>query len=169
MDVKTGDKVKTGEKIGEVGATGSAIGSHLHFEVRISNPGLDQGLNPELFISLLDNQPLTPSGILIGNILDYQKQKVSQNKLVIQPVENGRIMIDKAYYLETYATDAPISDPNWQENFSISNLPVGNYRVSTYINKEFIEKYISINENSLTFISIFPDKVTESDLVKNYP
>jgi len=72
-------------------------------------------------------------------------------------VDNGRVMIDKAYYLETYATDVP-SDPNWQENFSISNLPVGNYRVSTYINKEFIEKYISINENSLTFISIFPDK-----------
>ncbi len=157
MDVKTGDKVKTGEKIGEVGATGSAIGSHLHFEVRLNGPGLDQRLNPELFISLTDNQPLTPSGILIGNILDYQKQKVSQNKLVIQPVENGRVMIDKAYYLETYAADVP-SDPNWLENFSISNLPVGNYRVSTYINKEFIEKYISINENSLTFISIFPDK-----------
>ena len=34
--VKTGDTVRQGEKIGEVGGTGNVTGPHLHFEVRVS-------------------------------------------------------------------------------------------------------------------------------------
>jgi hypothetical protein len=155
--VKPGDIVKEGEIIGEVGATGSAIGSHLHFEVRIDGSNLENRLNPELFLTLLETQPETPSGILVGNILDNQQQKVPDNKFVIQPIVNGHIITEKAYYLETYAMNVP-SDPNWQENFVLSNIPVGDYRLSTFINNQFLEKFITIKEKSMTFISLFPDK-----------
>jgi murein DD-endopeptidase MepM/ murein hydrolase activator NlpD len=41
-----GQRVKQGEKIGEVGETGRAFGSHVHFEVRKN----DVRLNPERYM-----------------------------------------------------------------------------------------------------------------------
>ncbi|KIX13535.1 peptidoglycan DD-metalloendopeptidase family protein [Dethiosulfatarculus sandiegensis] len=37
IEVKVGDKIKTGQKMGTVGQTGMATGPHLHFEVRANN------------------------------------------------------------------------------------------------------------------------------------
>ena len=42
--VKTGDFVRRGEKIGEVGSTGRATGPHLHWEVRWNNVRIDPAL-----------------------------------------------------------------------------------------------------------------------------
>ncbi len=43
IDVKTGERVYGGYKIGEVGTTGASTGPHLHFEVRIKGSPTDPG------------------------------------------------------------------------------------------------------------------------------
>lgn len=44
--VKEGDKIKQGQKIGEVGATGNVTGPHLHFEIRRN----DRYVDPDLIL-----------------------------------------------------------------------------------------------------------------------
>lgn len=41
ISVKEGQMVKTGQKLGEVGSTGSSTGNHLHYEVRINSNAVD--------------------------------------------------------------------------------------------------------------------------------
>lgn len=48
IDVNQGDNINQGEKIGLMGKTGYATGSHLHFEIRINNTSVD----PEKIIKL---------------------------------------------------------------------------------------------------------------------
>ena len=39
--VRKGDQVEAGQRIGKVGVSGNATGSHLHFELRVSGEAVD--------------------------------------------------------------------------------------------------------------------------------
>lgn len=59
VDVKEGQKVKKGEKIGAIGNTGTSTAPHLHYEVRINNVPVNpidyclDGLSPEEYRELI--------------------------------------------------------------------------------------------------------------------
>jgi len=45
--VKSGDSIKTGEKVGEIGSTGISTGPHLHFEIKLNG----KSINPTDYIT----------------------------------------------------------------------------------------------------------------------
>ena len=59
IDVKTGDNVMQGERIGAVGQTGVATGPHLHFEFRINNEPQDPA---EILAEQRESVPVSPGG-----------------------------------------------------------------------------------------------------------
>lgn len=153
--VEDGQLITKGQTIGLVGATGKAFTNHLHFEVRVGDILLQNARNPELFLPLFENTE-NGVGILIGSLLSRNGEPIPGESVVIQRIIDGIPQTGSTIYLETYAKGI-FGDEHWQENFVVSNLPTGDYRVSAYAYGYLIEEFVSINEKEVTIIKLQPE------------
>jgi murein DD-endopeptidase MepM/ murein hydrolase activator NlpD len=147
ITVTPGETVGTETQIGEVGKTGVAIGSHLHFEVRRGDvEDYFAVQNPELWLvpaldaagsqmGTLSVSVVDPDGILV-KYAEYTIRSTPQ-----QPKEKLR-----SYYGLTYSPDML----NGEENIVLGELPTGRYRIAVERNGKVYERWVEVESGKLT-------------------
>ena len=128
VSVQVGQKVASGNMLGRVGASGVALGPHLHFEVRVGANNYSSTRNPELWLRPLLYNDL-PWGVLAGRVLDEQGRPLPAVSVAIRSVD-----VDYPAPVNRYAVTYPEAGLNGDEvlleNFALGDLPIGTYEVS---------------------------------------
>ncbi|MCY4464937.1 MAG: M23 family metallopeptidase [Chloroflexi bacterium] len=116
--VESGQQVDDLELIGSIGSSGVAIGAHLHYEIRADDPfNYRATRNPALWL-----QHYGGRGLLIGAVHDAEGEFIYGKRLVLR---NHKLRRE----VYTYASQRVNPDTFWGENFSISDLPAGEYQL----------------------------------------
>lgn len=118
VERKIGDYIGDQARLGRVGSTGVALGAHLHFEVRVSDPfDYRQTRNPELWL-----QHYLDHGMIVGSLRDQDGEELVGRRLTVRSDSVKRDVF-------TYGGDEVNSDPVWRENFTVGDLPAGEYEI----------------------------------------
>jgi murein DD-endopeptidase MepM/ murein hydrolase activator NlpD len=154
VDVKLGQAVQAGQKIGLVGDSGAATGPHLHFEIRLGTASLQNTRNPELWLQPHTGQDGQLNGAIAGKILNPDGSERSTHDLVLKYMPVGQAASRPDVYLETYATPNLPSDDSWGEEFAAGDLPVGTYQLSLIVDGTLIEDQAPVKPGRVTFVTL---------------
>lgn len=150
IDVRAGEEVLVGDKVGEVGRTGVAIGSHLHFEVRRGDVQNYFGTqNPELWLAPNKDENGTLVGTLTISVVDQNFDfQYAEFTIDYHPDRDQPRL--KSYYGSTYAGDMMTGD----ENAALGDLRPGHYRIALNHNAQLYERWVEVESGKLTHVVI---------------
>ncbi|MDH5507928.1 MAG: M23 family metallopeptidase [Anaerolineae bacterium] len=147
--VQPGQQVETGEQVGEVGFSGIATGSHLHFEVRYAANSYNTTRNPENWMVPRSGDDGQARGLLVGYIMNTEGNiRYASNVSVEHLPPAGQIAFLSLFH-ETYASATVNRDDHWSENFAFGDLPAGRYRVS-FVYGALYEQQVDILPGQVT-------------------
>ena len=140
----TGQHVETGDVLGLVGDTGATTGPHLHFEVRMGENTFYETYNPELWTA-----PPQGWGVLVGRVMDEDGDLLTQFPVEVRPMPS-EVPLRKVL---TYAVGAVNSDPYYNENLVLSDLPAGLYKITMEYNDKKLQYWVDIYPGQITYFT----------------
>lgn len=152
IEVEPGARVISGDRIGAVGASGAADGSHLHFEVRLDVNDYDHTTNPVLWFAPVSTLESERMGVIAGVILGHSGNPLPEFSFTLEKFgEDGSV--EARYYPKTYYPHRTNGYPVLGETFVVPDVPAGEYRL-VFISGRFYEIFFTLETGSLGFIRL---------------
>jgi murein DD-endopeptidase MepM/ murein hydrolase activator NlpD len=139
--VQPNQMVNTGDVLGIVGQTGATTGPHLHFEVRWKQNMFNSTLNPELWLA-----PPQGWGVLAGRVMNTSGSFYTSQDVTVMRADKKQTWI-----VRTYGDKYVRSDPYYQENVVLSDLPAGKYVINIEYEKVTYKYNLTINAGAVTY------------------
>jgi murein DD-endopeptidase MepM/ murein hydrolase activator NlpD len=150
--IEQGTYVQAGDVIGLVGQTGRVSGPHVHFEVRLNGCHYGDTYNPTLWMV-----PYVGHGVIAGSVVDNSGNFINDVDVTVRNWATGLVHEATSSYV---FLDNPLdvnTDPVWNENFAVGDVPVGRYEVIATINGERISKIVDVLEGTTSYIELKPE------------